>query len=193
MAKCGLCAGAGLVTAGGIDGQLAGVFGPRDGAGTRTCGRCGGTGQVEDAEPVAVSIPTRRTAGAGRTASHAADRAAVATLATPDLADVVPGHWLVEVHGYGRILAVMRFTLDRAQTVHRFDARCDYGGPPGWEARGTWTVLPPGQAIWLSGTQSSPYFPPSKYHWGATLDAITNDLLRGESISDEPTIWRRTS
>jgi hypothetical protein len=117
----------------------------------------------------------------------------VSTLPARNLAEVLPGEWLVELHGYGRIVAVMRFTLDHTRADHWFDVRCDYGGPPGWEARGTWTALPPGNALWFSGTQSSPFTPPSKYHWGATLDAVSIDLLRGESISNEPTIWRRMS
>ena len=168
MATCGFCGGLGRVAAGGITSQFAGVLGMD----VRPCGRCRGSGLAEPADRQ--FLPHQR----------------MATV-RPDLSTVLPGEWLVEIHGLGRILAVIRFLLTAGDPTRLFDARCEYGGLPEWRARGEWTVLRPGNVLRLAGAQSSPVLLTAGYRWDVTLDALGNGSLRGESISDELTVWSR--
>lgn len=165
---CGFCGGLGRVAAGGITSQFAGVYGMD----VRPCGQCHGTGRASPANHH--FLPYQRTA-----------------TAIPDLSAVLPGGWLVEIHGLGRILAVIRFLLSAGDPIQRFDARCEYGGLPEWRARGEWTVCSPGNVLRLSGAQSSPVLLTAGYRWDVTLDELGRGLLRGESISDELTVWTR--
>ncbi len=168
MARCGLCGGFGRVAAGGIAGQLAEVFG----AEIHECAPCHGTGRVS-ADKTG-PVPRPRT-----------------PLPRADLSATLPGECLVEIHGFGRIRAVMRFLLVHDGTTQRFDARCDFGGVPGWVAKGEWTNPDPGNVIRFAGTQSSPYHLTTAYGWGATLNALRSGVLHGESIADEWTMWSR--
>jgi len=166
MTTCEYCGGLGRVAAGGITSQFAGVF-KMD---TRPCGRCQGTGRDEPAEQRLV--PQQRTAD-------------------PTLSPILPGEWLVEIHGMGRILAVIRFLLTADDEIRQFEASCEYGGLPEWRARGAWTTRQPGNVVRFSGTQTSPFLVGVGYRWSVTLDALNHSLLRGESISDELTVWSR--
>jgi hypothetical protein len=169
MASCELCGGLGQVAAGGMINRFAGVFGTTVQAGVHECGRCHGTGRAGDAgDPVPRPRTAARDAGLGRT---------------------LAGDWRVEIHGSGRILAVMRFGLGHHPRARRFDARCDFGGLPGWQACGEWTTLDPGNVVWFSGTQSSLYVPSAEYRWGATLDERERGVLHGDSVSAEWTTW----
>jgi hypothetical protein len=103
------------------------------------------------------------------------------------------GEWIVEVHGFMRILAVLRFQFTAEHGSGRFNAGCTFGGPPGWEANGTWTVFDSGGSVRLAGIQSSPYLLTTDYLWGATLDELGADVLHGESISGEQTLWHRVA
>lgn len=170
MARCGWCGGLGRVGAGGITGRFADLYGPSADSHVRDCGRCQGTGRLGETEPD--PPPRQRTASPGL-----------------DLPGTLPGAWLVEVHGSGRILVVIRFQL--TGTSRRFEAQCEYGGPLGWEARGEWTTLDPGDAIRLSGTQSTPYLPATGYRWGVTLDRLGRSVLHGASLAGEWTMWSR--
>lgn len=172
MVGCEMCGGLGRVGPGGIFGQFGDLFAPPGGLSVRECGRCHGTGRAGEAEQA--SVPGQRPATPG---AH--------------LSVVSPGEWLVEIHGYGRIVAVMRFLLTGKQTAHRFDARCEFGGLPGWEAKGEWKTLGSGDVIRFSGTQFSPYVPLTGYYWGATLARLNGDVLHGESLSAEWTMWSR--
>ena len=168
MATCGFCGGLGRVAAGGSTSQFAGVFGMD----VRPCGQCRGTGMTD---PVAPTIlPWQR----GSTAN-------------PGLSTVLPGEWLVEIHGLGRILAVIRFLLTAGDPTQHFDARCEFGGLPEWRASGEWTVRRPGNILCFAGAQTSPVLLTAGYRWDVTLDALGYGVLRGESISDELTMWSR--
>jgi hypothetical protein len=169
MASCEWCGGLGRVGAGGITGRFADLFGPSGGSTVRDCGRCGGTRRIGEPEPD--PLPRQRTASPGL-----------------DLPGTLPGAWLVEVHGSGRILVVIRFQLTGTS---RFEARCEYGGPLGWQARGEWTTLDPGDTIRLSGTQSTPYLPATGYRWGVALDRLSPSVLHGASLTGEWTMWSR--
>lgn len=168
MAMCGLCGGLGRVAAGGITARFAGMFGAQ----VRECGLCHGTG---------LSCATGRTLPRPRAATPVSD-----------LRATLPGEWLVEIHGSGRILSVMRFLLTRDGAAGRFEARCDFGGPTSWSATGEWTSLEPGDSLWFTGRQSSPYLPAAEYQWGAALQLLGRDVLHGASISNEWTMWSRT-
>jgi hypothetical protein len=165
MPRCESCGGLGRVAAGGMNGQFAGVFDLN----VRECAWCHGTGEVTDA------IPRPR-----------ASEEAGLTIA-------LPGTWRVEIHGLGRILAVMRFVLDPNPAARRFEARCDFGGLLGWQARGEWIAGDAGNLVWFSGTQSSLYVPSAEYAWGATLTERESDILHGESVCAEWTQWTRTT
>jgi hypothetical protein len=172
MVGCEMCGGLGRVGPGGITSRFGDLFAPTGGLGVRDCAWCHGTGWIADADPK--PVPGQRTASPG-----------------PPLSDVLPGEWLVEIHGSGRILAVMRFLLTGKQSSHRFDARCEYGGLLGWEAKGEWMTLGPGDIIRFSGTQSSRYIPATGYYWGATLARLNGHVLHGKSLCEEWTMWSR--
>ncbi|HET9139926.1 hypothetical protein [Actinophytocola sp.] len=164
MAGCQFCGGLGRVAPGGITGQLAATFG----ADVHPCRQCRGTGRAGPEGPAV--LPAPRPPLAGRVLA-------------------LPGEWRVEIHGSGRILAVLGFVL----TAHRFEARSDYGGPLGWQAEGEWTRPAPGNVIRFTGTQSSPYLLTTDYRWGATLEPREHDLLHGQSVAGEWTTWSRTA
>ena len=204
MAKCGLCGGTGQVASSGISGELTGVFGPSIGQGVRECGRCHGSGEVNDdgggryvpppSVPSSRQEPARyqATPAAGPPTTLTAERTAARQEVT-DLSNALPGTWMVEFCGFGRVLAVMRLSLTRKWGHRRFEARPDYGGLPGWRAKGDWIVLPPGNEVRLSGTQSCPGWPIGQYRWGATLAAAGEDVLQGSSMVGESLTWRRAA
>lgn len=160
MQKCGVCNGLGRVAAGGIAAEF--VFN----AGAHECGRCHGTGF---AGPLGGTVPVQRS-GSGVLVAE------------------LTGEWLVEMHGSGHLLAVIRFLLspDRDFTAHG-----EYGAPLDWQARGRWQALVSGNRVLFSGTQSSPYLLTTGYQWGAALETLGKDVLRGTSITRESTIWSR--
>lgn len=168
MARCGFCGGLGRVAPGGITGQLAAMFG----ADVHECRQCRGTGRA--AAEAAGSLPAQRVPDF-----------------RPGLIATLPGEWRMEVHGAGRILAVMGFVLTHHGTARRFEAHSDYGGLLGWQAQGEWACFAPGNVIRFTGTQSSPYLLTTDYRWGAALDARGPDVLHGRSVADEWTTWSR--
>jgi hypothetical protein len=170
MARCEFCGGLGRVAPGGITSQLGAMFGSE----VHPCGHCHGTGQSGAEIGAALSAPRTAPPGAG-------------------LIAMLPGEWLVEIHGAGRILAVLGFVLTQHGTARRFEARSDYGGLLDWRADGEWTCPPTGNAIGFTGTQSSPYLLTTDYRWGATLDGRGRDVLHGRSVANEWTRWSRTA
>lgn len=166
MARCEFCGGIGRVAPGGITGQLAAMCG----AEVHDCRQCQGTGRTGLADPAPLPAPRTTSPRGG-------------------LITILSGQWLVEIHGCGRILAVLGFVL--TDTDRRFEARSDYGGLLGWSAQGEWSCPALGNVLHFTGTQSSPYLLPTDYHWAATLDTRGRDVLDGRSISDEWTRWSR--
>lgn len=145
MVKCDSCGGLGRVAAGGMTCH-AGAFWSPAGVSVRECRQCHGTGEAGEIEAAFRPMPApRRNSDAAQRIAGSPTAARVATQTTRELARLLEGEWIVEVHGYLRLLAVLRFQLAARQESGRFDARCDFGGPPGWEATGTWTVIDPGK------------------------------------------------
>jgi hypothetical protein len=111
------------------------------------------------------------------------------------LADVIAGSWVVEIRNPMFGQGVMRVNMMQSSPgAGMFEAQAIVG-PPGWQARGQWTILP-GDHLSLMGTQMAPnpYMPVPQqgpYQVYLQFSSITNHELNAWDAQQEQVIWRR--
>lgn len=103
------------------------------------------------------------------------------------LADVIEGEWAVQIQSPVLGTQMMRITM----TPGQFQASAMVG-PPGWEATGTWQILP-GEQLVLQGVQvmTQPFPQQGPYQAFNQFFSITPSELHGTSGAQESVIWRR--
>jgi hypothetical protein len=108
------------------------------------------------------------------------------------LEDVIEGEWVVQIQNALFGTQMMRLTLTGgAPDGGQFQASAIVG-PPGWQASGTWQLLP-GAQIAFQGTQmvTEPFPQTSYYQTLNQFFSVTRNELHGMSGAQESVVWRR--
>lgn len=104
-----------------------------------------------------------------------------------NLGDVIEGTWITNV------TSPMGQTVTRTM-LSRLSGFEGVGiiGAPGWQARGQWQILPPGNRLLLAGTQTSMPFGMQPLRDVFEFHTVTATLLEGMSLQGAmPTRWTR--
>lgn len=134
-----------------------------------------------------VSAPSLSTPGVQRE-TQALDTQGLPTR----LADIIEGDWVVQIQSPVFGAMMMRIKMSKGLLgARKFEASAIIG-PPGWQATGTWEILP-GEQVALQGTQMvlQPFPQQSFYQTFNQFFSITPTELHGMSAAQESVIWRR--